>query len=635
MDNLLNLSQQQIHILDIEGSILFANDAFLNAHGYQRQDLPLSIFDIDCTLNRANIVEEMSKVSDTPQVFLTQHRHRNGSTFDLEVTINKAEWQGKQVYYATAINSRLRVTDYKNKSITLFNPEERDKALNQALQKAEEISQKFQAFFATSPEAYLIFDWQTGRVIECNDSASRLLDIPKQDIIDSTPLQFSPKFQPNGERSADILKREMTKVAKHESAFFEWMHQKRNGDTFWVEIENYRGKVGDRDVAFVTWRDISQRKKLEAERQQALDDLNKKKKQQEKLFATIGHELRTPAAALAMMLEDEQPDQRLLKKTSEHLINVLDDMRVVTNPERLINGKIVNANIPAIINDALDFKQRLIQENKLKVHLQLSEYSHSTCRVNAQLLRQIVMNLIKNTLLHSGASDLWITVSSPSDQPNQFTITFDDNGCGIENQHIANLFEAFERGESQAEGTGLGLHLSREFARSQLNGDLIYQHRPWGGARFALSMQLEPAEVTPQPVELKNLAHPLKDRRILYVEDSDTLRVLTKHILAASGATVDCAIDGADAQSYLNNHHYDLIISDIFMPNMDGYQLTREIRARGLTTPIIGATAATIGNEIEQMLIAGADRVISKPFTLPQVESLFGEIMSANYSRWA
>lgn len=107
----------------------------------------------------------------------------------------------------------------------------------------------------------------------------------------------------------------------------------------------------------------------------------------------------------------------------------------------------------------------------------------------------------------------------------------------------------------------------------------------------------------------------LADKQVLLAEDTPTIRMLTTKLIESQGAVVAAAEDGQQALDIALNGHFDLVVTDIFMPNMDGYELTRELRENGYTGTIIGVTAATIGEEREKLISAGANAAIGKPLT--------------------
>jgi len=155
-------------------------------------------------------------------------------------------------------------------------------------------------------------------------------------------------------------------------------------------------------------------------------------------------------------------------------------------------------------------------------------------------------------------------------------------------------------------------------------GDLRYSQTGEHGSNFELSFVLEQSEQREiGPAErdktAMNNAQVLNGLNILFVEDSDILRLMGTELLTSHGVIITTAEDGVEALFKVNENQYDLIITDIMMPNCDGFELTLQLRKRGFTLPIIGLTAATVGDEQERLIECGANAVLSKPLMLDAI----------------
>ncbi len=356
---------------------------------------------------------------------------------------------------------------------------------------------------------------------------------------------------------------------------------------------------------------------------------------QDQLFAIIGHELRTPASALKMLIEDQkiselEPHGGVIAETADHLLRVLDDMRIVTQPERVLESPEVRGSVPAMVERSLPLLGRLLVEQGLSVYVEASQNSHSHCVVREQLLRQITLNIVKNAALHANATAMRIGIEAEDlGDSIRFTLEFADNGKGIGYEQQEHIFDAFGRGDTEAEGTGLGLHISRTYARNILNGDLAYRDNDPHGAIFTLtavfnktSLELERAEQEAVKIAQMNL---LEGLTVLYAEDSPVLRMTTVKQLQTKGARVLVATDGREALEIADNQPFDLVITDIFMPNVDGYGVTSGIRERGFDCPIIGVTAAVVGDETDRLIACGANAALAKPLDMAALQKVVAD----------
>ena len=173
------------------------------------------------------------------------------------------------------------------------------------------------------------------------------------------------------------------------------------------------------------------------------------------------------------------------------------------------------------------------------------------------------------------------------------------------------MFEPFVKGVSgHSDGTGLGLSIVRQFSEV-MQGQLTYFDSDLGGAGFELTFPMTAAQLEPQTARVS--ADALSGLRILFAEDDAMLRTMTQRILEKRGARVMAMEDGQQALSAYDPNEFDLVLTDLMMPNLDGLGLVRGVREQGGTTPIVAVTAAVIGNETQQLQSAGANHVMPKP----------------------
>ncbi|NVK03070.1 MAG: response regulator [Oceanospirillaceae bacterium] len=357
--------------------------------------------------------------------------------------------------------------------------------------------------------------------------------------------------------------------------------------------------------------------------------LREKSEQQSEIFAMIGHELRTPLAALQMMADDMHldtlaPHGEDIRATIDTLLAILDDLRLVMNPEKAEQVPTVNQSPFKLIDTRLRSLAKLVQASGLTLHFTADDKARETVEFKGKLLGQIVTNLVKNAAIHSQGSEIWVDLSVIDNESTaRVKLIVEDNGVGICTAKQKRLYEAFVRGNSYAEGTGLGLYIVDQLAK-QLDGHIDYSDRTCGGSRFCLTFDIETThkssiEETPE--------HSLKDLNILFAEDQLTLQKLTCKQLELAGSQVEGVYDGAGALNAYAQRGFDIVITDINMPEMNGYVLTQTLREIGYTGPIIGVTAATIGDESRKLLACGADAVLPKPLSMKKLKQTLFKLL--------
>ncbi len=352
------------------------------------------------------------------------------------------------------------------------------------------------------------------------------------------------------------------------------------------------------------------------------NELVRQQMREKNLYAVIAHELRTPSAILKMMLEQEekglgQIDRRLFATTVDNLLGVVDTLRTVSQPDKIASQTFETVLLSELISSQIAILQTLAKDGGMTLGADYASLKNRPVSLMAGPLKQLLSNLIKNAIIHSGGSQVLLSAESSLtiDEKKCLVIRVDDDGRGIESDQIERLFEAFERGSDVAGGTGLGLYISREIAR-MMGGDLRYEPSHLGGARFVLEFCL--ALVPPETVgpDEPVVSDRLMSLSVLLVEDDPAILQMTAAILSEEVARLRIAKNGQQALEVLSKSSPDLVLTDIFMPEMSGIELVKTMRDLGYSQPVVGLTAATLGRETEELLKAGADAVLNKPIDL-------------------
>ena len=254
-------------------------------------------------------------------------------------------------------------------------------------------------------------------------------------------------------------------------------------------------------------------------------------------------------------------------------------------------------------------------------------------------LRQILVNLAGNAIKFTERGRVAIELAHDADA-GALRIDVIDSGIGIAPEKVRTLFNPFEQADTSTTrrygGTGLGLHISHELAR-MLGGDITVTSREGVGSTFTLTVATGALDGVPMRAADEALRHapaatpisaehdadgrPLAGVHILFAEDGPDNQRLIRHHLERAGATVTLAENGrlalealtTDDGQLLDPCPFDVLLSDMQMPELDGYELTRTIRARGGTLPIVALTAHAMSGDAEKCHAAGCDAYATKP----------------------
>jgi CheY-like chemotaxis protein/two-component sensor histidine kinase len=338
------------------------------------------------------------------------------------------------------------------------------------------------------------------------------------------------------------------------------------------------------------------------------------------MCAVIGHELRTLASILKMQMENaarhqNSIDKALFNNTLDQLIDVIDTLRTVSQPEHIANAQLRTVMLSDLISSQISVLKTLTDEHNIKLRSNYQQLSNILLRLPVGPLKQLISNLVRNAVIHAHSKvvDLNVQVEKSTASRAHLTLEVSDDGRGISADEIERLFKPYERGEETFNGSGLGLHVCKTIAEL-MGGNLSLKPNANSGASFILEWDAELAtesDLTTEQSEDPNAVLP--GLSVLLVEDDNAILEMTAIMLSDYGVKVRIAKNGLEALKVYNESQTDLVLTDIFMPKMSGVELTAELRRQGTERPIIGLTAATLGQETEAISRAGANAVLNKP----------------------
>lgn len=383
----------------------------------------------------------------------------------------------------------------------------------------------------------------------------------------------------------------------------------------------------------------------DAERNQALEDalnsLSNKEERQRQLFSIISHEVRTPAATVSMLI-DELPEtpktvgrlRQKLRDSSDHLLNVLGDMRQAVDPEKNLPVEYEVFRPSALAQRIIDSQSGTAAAQKIALVFETHDVADQDRIGDTRRIRQVLTNLVRNALVHAQATEVILRFSrdtGPDGTP-MSVWTVEDNGRGITEDEAQRLFEPFQRGAApsgvRADGSGLGLFIART-ALNVLGGTITFRCAPSGGALFEVTIpDPDIAYASDRPIEKNALTEDdLKSMSVLIAEDTTMVAEVLRARLSRVFGSVRLVPDGPELVEEWLRQPADLILSDLFMPKMNGDIAAKSLRQLGCNTLIIGLTAAAVEAEAERFTAAGADAVMFKPLDLTELQQTMARLM--------
>jgi PAS domain S-box-containing protein len=423
------------------------------------------------------------------------------------------------------------------------------------------------------------------------------------------------------------------------SKVFESPYRKSSGELTWMlcttaPLFDEAGRVeGGVIVVF----DISARKKLEQEMIEARKAAEAGLELRKTILANVSHELRTPVNAIVGMsallastsLNDQQREYlKTMRFSSDGLLVLIDDLLDVS---RIEAGKVELEQLEFSMQEnfsELTKSLRLRAEEKgLLFEWNLDERIAPRLLGDVHRLNQIITNLIGNAIKFTpqGKVRLEITQVGESNEMQGIRFSVIDTGIGIAAERQTAVFQAFAQEDNSTTrkygGTGLGLSISKRIVE-MMGGELKLTSEKNAGTTFSFEVQLKKS--AEGSVVVKEFKPNLEGSRILLVEDNKVNQFLANALLKSWNAQVDISEDGLDALDRMRNVNYDLVLMDLQMPIMDGFEATEQIRNElNSKVPIIGLSANALNGERERSLEKGMNEYVSKPF---QPEVLYDKI---------
>ncbi len=367
-------------------------------------------------------------------------------------------------------------------------------------------------------------------------------------------------------------------------------------------------------------------------------------------LSTMSHEIRTPLNGVLGMInilqlekprEDQLDKINTMKFSAENLLTLISDILDYT---KIDEGKLqlenIEFNLPELIRNVKAGFEHAATSKEIQILIEMSETIPAYVFGDPSRLTQVLTNLMGNAIKFTEKGEVKLVVDSFDLKNKNAEISFViiDSGIGISHQQLEHIFDSFSQANSDTTrkygGSGLGLAITKKLL-DVMRSNIRVKSKLGSGSEFSFKLEFKivegkEVEKKEEPVQ-REKPKSLKGLKILLVEDNLINTRIAKQILEKWEIDVDVAQDGQIAIDKFRPGKYDLILMDLHMPNVDGFEATRTIRRKDKKIPIVALTAAVKIQDKDIVLEAGMNEFVSKPFKPNELHKLISKLALGDF----
>lgn len=628
---LVEKATEIIYNVDINGNITYVNNVGIEQYGYNEQDIigkPFTIF-IPSPFKQEcfNHYLEFMLSGRSSDYYETPVITKYGTQSWFGQNTNRVVDQDGSVYFSVF----ARDIDQRKRA---------EEALGQAKLEIEKSEIKYRSIIENMQLGLLEVDLNN-TIIKVYPHFNEITGYVGEELLGKNAPQIL-----GVEGDEKVHQRQEEIVKSGATGVYELQLRKKNGDFIWVMISgapfyDENGKVaGSIGIHY----DITDRKQLEVELIQAKKKAEAAQEAEKLFLASMSHEIRTPLNAIIGMshlmnetaLDKTQQDYLQILQSSanilQHLISDILDISKIDSSSFELNINSLNLNELCIsLLRSFDYKK---QNKQIDFVLDFDETIKHQIFSDAQALSQILINLLSNAEKFTAEGKVTLSVKNEAGEEAGYakiSISVQDTGVGISEEKQVHIFDRFKQADksisSEYGGTGLGLYISRQLV-NLLGGELRVVSKEGQGAcfyfGFKVQLDLSMGELSVQSLAQQNQGlSNLKGMRVLVAEDNTMNQRYISTLLQKVGIVFDIGNDGHEAVDLYLKKEYDLILMDLQMPKMDGFEATLEIKKiqkqKKREAPILALTASSFLSKKQSAMAQGMAGFISKPFAPKQL----------------
>lgn len=513
-----------------------------------------------------------------------------------------------------------------------------DKDITKQRHAEEELrrqKEEFETIFQTAKDGLAIIDFE-GNFLAFNDAYITISGYPREELLQKSCIELS--IPEDVERTKEVF--EEVKRKGSVNNFVKSCYRK-GGDI--VTIDTSIAMMPDGQRLLLSAKDITAHKQLERELMAARDAAEQATRAKSDFLASMSHEIRTPLNGiigltnLALKEPLSEKQRHYLEKSqqsSKALLRVIND---ILDYSRIETGKLSLTLKPFRVQEVMEEVNTLFEHQAAQQGIAFSVHCPKalTLTGDAMRLTQLLSNLLGNALKFTSEGTVSLSAELLEEDAHRATLQFSvrDSGIGIDETLQQKLFGAFVQADSSITrkygGTGLGLAICKQLA-TLMGGELRVKSEKGTGSEFLFTATFDKGDVLPLEKQDEPASSDAAPRgRILLVEDSRVNQIVVLGILETLGIESDVAENGREAVEQVEKQAYNLVLMDLHMPVMDGFEAGRRIHAAHPELPIVALSAAMMPKDLERTAAAGMCAHLPKPIDEDAFVELLRELLPA------
>ncbi len=517
--------------------------------------------------------------------------------------------------------------------------------MNERMAESEE---KYRTLFHTVRDGLCLL--KDDVIVECNQEASTLFGIPRDNLLGRSPWDLSPARQPDGTPSREKAEHHISACRSGSTLFFEWLHTREGGEHFVVDVGLSCFSLRGEAFILASLRDITDRKKNEFELQKAKERSERSDHLKDLFLANVSHEIRTPLNLItgyAGLIEAHCRPQ-----TGEEVLTYFHGLdhgcrRLLYTVEQLVSISTLQAGLlevqPSLVRPAQIISTLLqrLRDEATRKGLELrfvNECADMVIHVDPFCFEKALANILDNAIKFTNSGSVILRQQCNA---TTYSVHITDTGIGMTEDYQKNIFTLFSQeveGYTRPyQGLGLGLALSKRYA-DMIGASLTFSSVKDQGSTFTVTIPVRHVSEPPIPAYLNSdslrpstfsKSEPL--RHLLVVEDDPLSQELVRALLSRE-YQLSFAASSDEAWSLLDMHRIDAVLMDLSIQgHEDGLQLTQKIREsdRICEIPIVVITAHSLPEDRDRCFAARCNHYFAKPFNASELRRVLSQLLTS------